>query len=61
MYIVQPMGHETETKTSNATLPQREPTAHAGKMMFLLCMPNGHGLHSSEDAVFIQLPTEMDN
>lgn len=61
MYTVQPMGHETETKTSNATLPQHEPTAHAGKMMLLLWMLDGHGLQSSEDAVFTQLATEMDN
>lgn len=61
MFIVQPMGHETETKTSNATVPQHEPTARAGKMLFLLCMLNGHGLQSSEDAVFTQLATEMDN
>lgn len=40
-YIIQPMRHETETKTS---LPQHEPTAHAGKKMFLLWMLDGHGL-----------------
>lgn len=61
MYIVKPMGHETETKTSNATLPQHEPTAHAGKTMCLLCMLNGHALQHSEDAVFTQLAAEMDN
>lgn len=44
MYMVQPMRSETETKTSNATLPQHEPTAHAGKMMFLLWMLDGHRL-----------------
>lgn len=61
LYIVQPMGNETETKTSNAILPQHKPTGHAGKMIFLLCLLNGHGLQSSEDAVFTQLATEMDN
>lgn len=45
-YVVRPMGHKTETKTSNATLPQCEPTALAGKMMFLLWMLDGHGLQS---------------
>lgn len=32
------MRHETEIKPSNTELPQREPTAHAGKEMFLLWM-----------------------
>lgn len=45
------MRHETETKPSNTELSQHEPTAHAGKEMFLLRMLDEHGLQSSEDAL----------